>query len=376
MLEINSRLSILYVYPEPLIHQAGGERVNLRNRELLELTCDNVTVYEIPKTVRLQTFLRLAEGFCGGISHGIVNDIFSILDKGRHDAVFLWSSKAGKLAKMISRRYPRIKIITFFHNIEIQYAEEELKLSPSLKNRFISRIVCQNELDAVNYSSSLIVMNDRDNRLLDKYYNAKANLILPLGMTDSYCKEVNCSRFSSVGSKLKLLFVGSAFFANIDGVKWFINHVFPHLTDVELLIAGKGMDCQFTPINDSDRNASVSVMGYVDRLDEVYEWAHIVVSPIFHGGGMKTKTAEAMMYGCPIVGTEEAFEGYDIEYDKIGARCNTPKEFIDAIGQLRNSKEHLLNSAKYSRITFLEKYDTNVLKNKMTDFLRNVKYPT
>lgn len=83
-----------------------------------------------------------------------------------------------------------------------------------------------------------------------------------------------------------------------------------------------------------------------------------------------------MMYGCPIVGTEEAFEGYDIEYDKIGARCNTPKEFIETIDQLRNSKEHLLNSAKYSRITFLEKYDTNVLKNKMTDFLRNVKYPT
>lgn len=365
-------MKLLYIYPEPLRHQAGSERVNLRNRELLELTCNDVTFYEIPQTTRLQTFLRLIAGFCGGISRDIANDIFSILDNGDYDVVFLWSSKAGKLSKMISGRYPDIKIITFFHNIEIQYAEEELKLSPSLKNRFISRIVCQNEMDAVNHSSSLIVMNDRDNRLLGKYYNTKANLILPLGMTDSYCKPVSRARFNSVGIKLRLLFVGSAFFANIDGVRWFIERVFPHLTNVELLIAGKGMDCRFTPINDSDRNASVSVMGYVDRLDEIYEWAHIVVSPIFHGGGMKTKTAEAMMYGCPIIGTEEAFEGYDIEYDKIGAICNTPEDFINAITRMGNDSEYLGHCAEYARTTFLQKYHTDSLKDKMTDFLENL----
>lgn len=367
-------MKLLHIYPEPLRHQAGSERVNLRNRELLELTCKDVTFYEIPQTTRFQTFLRLIAGFCGGISHDIANEIFSILDNGDYDVIFLWSSKAGKLSKMISRRYPDIKIITFFHNVEIQYAEEELNLSPSLKNRFISRVVCRNERDAVNHSSSLIVMNDRDSRLLGKYYNTKANLILPLGMTDSYCKPVDCTRFTTAVSKLKLLFVGSAFFANIDGVRWFIEHVFPHLANVELLIAGKGMDCQFAPINDSDRNASVSVMGYVDRLDEIYEWAHIVVSPIFHGGGMKTKTAEAMMYGCPIIGTDEAFEGYDVEYDKIGAICNAPEDFINAIDRMRKDSESLGHCAEYARMTFLHKYHTDSLKDKMTDFLENLQH--
>lgn len=367
---------ILYIYPQPLGQQAGSDRVNIRNRELLEQSGMGTSVYLTPRTNKIQTFFRLLLGFCGGIDYSNSYKIFSILDSEEYDIVFLWSSKLGKLAKMISRRYPQIKIITFFHNIEIQYYEEEMKLSPTLKNKFISHVVCQNETEAIRYSTSLVVMNERDNRLLMQYYNVRADLILPLGMTDSYCRQVDSNRFNDVTSRLKLLFVGSAFFANINGVQWFIDHVFPKLKDVELLIVGKGMDSQFVPINDRFRNASVSVRGYVDCLDEIYEWAHIVISPIFHGGGMKTKTAEAMMYGCPIIGTDEAFEGYDVEYDKIGARCNTPESFIEAINRLRNTKEYLLSCAKYSRFTFLAKYDTNALKNKMTDFLQSIRRHT
>jgi len=35
-----------------------------------------------------------------------------------------------------------------------------------------------------------------------------------------------------------------------------------------------------------------------------------VILPIISGSGMKTKTAEALMYGKSIIGIKEAFEGY------------------------------------------------------------------
>ena len=41
----------------------------------------------------------------------------------------------------------------------------------------------------------------------------------------------------------------------------------------------------------------------VDCLETWYEKADVVISPIFLGSGMKTKTAEALMYGKPILGT-------------------------------------------------------------------------
>ena len=109
----------------------------------------------------------------------------------------------------------------------------------------------------------------------------------------------------------------------------------------------------------------------VEDLEEVYEQCHIVISPIFHGGGMKTKTAEAMMYGCPIIGSKEAFEGYDVDYNQIGAQCNTAKEFIDAINRMRTS-EVLIQCARYARNIFLRKYETNALSDKMSYFLSSM----
>ena len=49
------------------------------------------------------------------------------------------------------------------------------------------------------------------------------------------------------------------------------------------------------------------------------------------GSGMKVKTCESLMYGKNIIGTKETFEGYNLDTDKVGGLCNTPKEFIDRI---------------------------------------------
>nr|WP_303027227.1 glycosyltransferase [uncultured Duncaniella sp.] len=364
-------MKVLYIYPKPQEQQAGLERVNIRNRELLEQSMAEVKTFEVPLTTKVQTFIGLLEGYCGGIRYKRVKEIFSILDEEPVDVVFLWSSKSGKLAKQIANRFHQIKIVTFFHNVEIQYGEEELKIAPSLKNRFINLVVRSNERHAVENSNSLITMNQRDNMLLKRYYNRTADLILPLGMSDVYLKSISPDRFNNTNIMLKLIFVGSAFFANIDGLEWLLQNVFSKLSNVELLIIGKNMDKHFTQSYDDARNARVKVSGYVEDLEEVYEQCHIVISPIFHGGGMKTKTAEAMMYGCPIIGSKEAFEGYDVDYNQIGAQCNTAKEFIDAINRMRTS-EVLIQCARYARNIFLRKYETNALSDKMSYFLSSM----
>lgn len=46
---------------------------------------------------------------------------------------------------------------------------------------------------------------------------------------------------------------------------------------------------------------------------------------------MKIKTCEGLMFGKNILGTSKAFEGYDLNYCKVGAVCNTKEEFIESI---------------------------------------------
>jgi hypothetical protein len=60
------------------------------------------------------------------------------------------------------------------------------------------------------------------------------------------------------------------------------------------------------------------------------------------------------MYGKNIIGTTEAFEGYDVDYNKVGALCNTKEEFIKVLNEV--SKHPLPRFNQYARQLFLEKY--------------------
>jgi glycosyltransferase involved in cell wall biosynthesis len=69
---------------------------------------------------------------------------------------------------------------------------------------------------------------------------------------------------------------------------------------------------------------------------------------------MKTKTAEAMMWGKAIIGTDEVFCGYEID-NVIGLyRCNTDLEMINKIQSIYN--DNIANFNIPIRELFLEKY--------------------
>ena len=119
-----------------------------------------------------------------------------------------------------------------------------------------------------------------------------------------------------------------------------------------LVVVGKGMDALAGELS----RENIEVHGFVDDLDAFYYRADIMVLPIFSGGGMKTKTAEAMMFGKTIFGTAESFIGYDLDHDKAGALCGTADEFVAAIGRFSASRPSKKFN-EYTRSQFLDKYE-------------------
>src|SRR5215211_106650 len=103
------------------------------------------------------------------------------------------------------------------------------------------------------------------------------------------------------------LFVGGAFYANQSGIKWFVENVVPEVS-IKTCIVGKGLEALRGEL---ERDGKVEVVGAVDELGHWYRNAKVVIAPIFDGSGMKTKVAEALMYGKRIIGTREAFSGYE-----------------------------------------------------------------
>lgn len=75
-----------------------------------------------------------------------------------------------------------------------------------------------------------------------------------------------------------------------------------------------------------------------------------MISPIWAGGGMKTKTAEALMYGKTIIGTTETFEGYEMD-PRCMILCRSAADFIAAIDNdaARSGSENIHAREMYSR---------------------------
>ena len=99
-----------------------------------------------------------------------------------------------------------------------------------------------------------------------------------------------------------VLLIGSRFFANEHGFRWYIDHVAAQIP-APTLIAGRGMDQAFTS------GGQVTVLGFVPDLDALYDAARIVAVPIFRGAGTKVKLVEALHAGCQVIATPEACDG-------------------------------------------------------------------
>ena len=149
-------------------------------------------------------------------------------------------------------------------------------------------------------------------------------------------------------------------------LRWFINNVMPNVNNAILYVVGRGTENWQEEFKDV---SNVKIIGGVESLKDYYEKADAVVSPIFLGSGMKTKTAEALMYGKYIFATREAFEGYDVDYDEVGVLCNTKEDFIKAINEDLQKLPSRFN--EYSRRVFLEKYSNDVWKDRIKKFLES-----
>lgn len=80
-----------------------------------------------------------------------------------------------------------------------------------------------------------------------------------------------------------------------------------------------------------EREGKVEVVATADNLVPWHLGASSVIAPIFDGSGMKTKVAEALMYGKTVIGTPEAFSGCENVADRAGWVCSTADEFVAAI---------------------------------------------
>jgi len=280
-------------------------------------------------------------GFLDGLSHNKIKEIVKVSKE--YDYVFIDTSNYGVIAYYLKKNNYKGKILNYFHNVEYNIERQKFKINPFIFSRIF--LAYYNEKKTCKYADKIIVLNYRDYDELQRIYGANNISIIPLSLTDTLKNQVE--GITSVPSTF--LFIGAHWFPNIHGLNWFVNNVLDHV-NINLQIVGSGMDV----LKSKFIHPKIEFLGFVPDISSVLINADYFLCPIFIGGGMKVKTCEALMYGKNIIGTKEAFEGYEIDYHKVGAICNTKEEFIFTINNYCAMKNEKFN--KYSREYFLEKY--------------------
>jgi O-antigen biosynthesis protein len=100
---------------------------------------------------------------------------------------------------------------------------------------------------------------------------------------------------------------------NVDAMEWFLAEVWPlvrrKLRTATLSVVGSHMPPGLRAL---DGKAGVSMLGWVEDLQPLYETHRISVAPLRFGAGLKGKVAESLVHGVPCVGTPVAFEGFNL----------------------------------------------------------------
>ena len=334
----------------------GGEMAAQQHYEALKnlYGAENVDTYYIHDEGNKHTIfdylvglILMPFGYYFGLTKSKQKEIAS--KSHEYDVVLIDRSVFGRIAKELKKTGYKGRIVTFFHNVEPEYFATKLKGKPWLP--IVKRCVEKNDRYAVSYSDQTVTLNRRDESEIDKLYKLKNNAIIPITLTDNMGdSEPDDTVMTS--SSLNLLFIGAYFKANNDGIKWWIENVMPNV-NVHLTIAGKNMD-KLKP--ELSLYENVEIKSNVPDLKPLIMDADAVALPIYSGSGMKVKTCDSLMYGKNILGTDEAFCGYEVDYKGVGALCNTKEEWIDAIKEMGMHSRSKFN--KYSRAIFLSKYST------------------
>lgn len=342
-------------------NRGGGYVITQRNKQVLceLLGAENVDTYEIkdkPKTISV-LYDRCTKAYVGGLDKDCIHEL---MDKSTGmDVVWIDGSFLGTISKELRINGYKGRIITFFHNVEKFFCKRSL-LQQVLYPFFNGPLV-RSEINAINYSNHVVTLTSRDADYVHKVNSVVKITLMPSSMDDQFEDKGDYLKASVLEAKspLKLLFVGSYFYANVSGITWFVNKVLPFV-DATLTIVGANMER--LPFENSEK---LKIHGFVEDLGLFYRDADAVVAPIFEGSGMKTKTTEALMWGKFVFGTDEAFCGFRIN-EEVGICCNTANEFISSLNRIAYTGIRRFNFV--SRELFLHEYSNEKAK----DILRRI----
>lgn len=318
---------------------------------------------------KMERIKRMIEGNIYLFSNKIINEICDLIEKNKFDFIYIDDSYYGKLVGKIKKRFPYLPVISFYHDVKANLFKVWMK-NCSWIDKQDFKLGLKQEKQNVMLADVNIVLNKAEDEILFKNYGKRADYYLPVCVPKMEC-DVSVNPYKT--NKKHILFVGTYYKPNIDGINWFYDSVFRKFSDqFDLWIVGKGLE----KLRPDYPDEQVHIVGFVDSLVPYYEHSDLVIAPLTDGGGMKIKTAEAFSFGKTFLGSEESLHGYIEELpssmiNSVVFQCDSAEEYINALNKL--SQAEILNRSEELVSIYEEKYSVEAAFKIMTRIIEETK---
>jgi len=386
----------------------ADEPDDLKYRTDLRAYCRKVSVVPLDKTAgKIKGFLHLLAG--GSISAGYFykKNLQSVIDrwlaKTTYDAILCFSSPMAeyvfrsKLYTMTQSSVLNIQqgsfpiLIMDFCDLDsdkwCQYAVRSGFPLNMLYRLEAKRLLAYEKKVNQAFDHSIFVSRKEADLFKQAYPQARNLTVIPNGVDHDYFApegpggrslkaEVRSSQSSvfspqSSDSFPTLLFTGAMdYHANVDGVVWFCDHIFPKIKkrypDARFVIVGSNPRPSVKALEKID---GILVTGFVDDIRPYCQTADICVIPLRLACGVQNKVLEALAMAKPVVTTSAAVQGISAQDGAHLMVSDDAVRFAESVNFLSEQEDRREQFGRAGRRFVEEHYDWGANMIKMVKVL-------
>ncbi len=154
---------------------------------------------------------------------------------------------------------------------------------------------------------------------------------------------------------------------NVEAVNFLVQKVWPiikaKMPEAKLWIVGNAPTPEIFEYQKKD--TSITITGGIPDIRDAFTQAHVLVAPVFSGKGTRYKILEAMAAGTPIVASDIAVEGLDVQNGVHVLTSNTAEGMAELAVNVLKDPALQKKLAKNGKTFVTSKYDWEYIGHKL-----------